>query len=1006
MPGENVPLLTHIGSNKEYSQIVDHPAAFGQPGAVVWAPIWDYVGPMVDQVLSGTPVEYFNDLLLFKKFGPDEILLETYFTWRYVPISSRDGKIMGFYNQARETTDVVLADRRLTTSREISEAMLLARSTKDYYSALAEVLGDNRKDIPFGMFYSVNVSVTAPKETAPTSIHVDVALESSAGVPEDHPNVPKSVKVAIPLRNRSTFGPNAERLSSPTMSAISALSSGSARRLHFSDDSSWPILKALATRQCVLVEDCRELIHDFPLREWDELPSAALVIPICSENTVDVPEALMIIGLNYHRPFDMEYEGWLHDLRTSLTSFLVSVKGYEMEQQRVDDTFRMEKAKAAWFRGAAHDLRSPLTLIRGPIEDLLSDDQLSPHQKRSLTLARRNIDRLLRLVNALMDFSRLEAGRVQARFVPMDLGQFVDELASLFRPALERLQIEYIVDVQAYDRLVYFDPTLLETVLSNLLTNALKYTERGSVTVRLTYGSDSADIAIIDSGIGIPQDEMEDVAKWFHRASTAVHAGTQGTGLGLALAKELLRLHGGDLLVTSMTASENQGQHGSTFLARIPLTEKPEFHEFGPAAIFGQYGSAAANEALGWVRDHRACSEAGSEDGGPSDAMGSNTGSGSKFSDGLLFEKTDTLLIVDDNLEMRDYMRRIFTPYCRVIDASGGEEALDLALRDPPDLIISDVMMPGMSGLDLLSAIRSQSSHHIPMVILSAMTGDEARLDTLLAGAEDYLEKPFKPRELLARVHLHMQFGKQRVRMEKLFAEKEVQIRVMTEYCPSGISMSDGEGNLIYVNAAWRALQNMGPDDDPNTWRETIDPSTQERLWSTYTAFVQGDQREVRSSWRTIHGRSISGVFVRLEKISSTMSGVIGCLSDITHEEQKLIDAEERRKEAEESKHQQELLIDLTSHEIRTPVSAILQCSSLVKENLVSLKDELRATGTAGFRPNAEFMDNLEQDVEALESECAYSRFAFPVNTAQAYINVDWYKNALQQIFFPLPEYN
>jgi signal transduction histidine kinase/CheY-like chemotaxis protein len=897
-----------------------------------------------------------NDLLLFERFGPEGNFMERYHTWRYIPIIGVDNRFMGIFNQSIDTTETVLAERRLGTVRELSEHMLVARTAREYYTSLGHVLSENRTDVPFFLCYSVD-----QQGQSGSQISVEVTLETSVGVPENHPSAPNKLTISVPARSRAQFGSNADRMSSPTLSAISALSSGSGRICHSAEGSSWPILKALATRQCVIVDDCRDLIRGYPVRQWDRLPNAAIVVPICGDSSLDIPEAVMILGLNARRPFDADYDNWVHVIRAHLASSLTSVKANEAESKRLEDNARMEKAKSSWFRGAAHDLRSPLTLISGPLDDVL-DSTLSPNQRSALTTAKRNVDRLMRLVNALMDFSRLEAGRVEGRFVPTDLGMFVSELAAVFRPAVERMKIGYIVEIQPSEKLVYIDPTLFETVVSNLIGNALKYTESGSITVRLTY-DEFAKVSVIDTGVGIPREELGNVSEWFHRASTAIHSGTQGTGLGLALAKELLHLHDGELLVSSKIATENNGVHGSVFTAQIPLT--PKIITTGPDAAqqFGAYGKAVATEALRWVRDADADSS--------SDAASESQAGSSRLSDGLMFEKTDTILLVDDNMDMREYIKTIFSSYCKVIEATNGEEALEIAIKSRPDLILSDFMMPKMNGLELLTALREhERTKIIPFIMLSAVTGDDARVDALIMGAEDYLPKPFKPKELLARGHLHLQVGKKRAKLEKLYAEREMEIALLSDYCPSGIMRADSEGSITYVNRAWRECAGLVSDEDPNTWIHLVEGATMNRLLVEWKQFLEGDATDIRMSWKwTSTGKTVSGIFVRLDLVSPGMSGILGCLNDISYEEERLLDAEKRRIEAEESRHQQELLIDLTSHEIRTPVSAILQCSSLVKENVVALYSQLKWAGAGGFKPTKELLDDLEEDIEALESE-------------------------------------
>lgn len=910
--------------------------------------------------MGGTPVYKEDDLYMIKTFAGGH-KLEMYFTFRYVPIATRDGKVIGLYNQATDTTDKVLAERRLGTIREMSDQLLIARSTREYYDSIAGVFGENPYDSPFVLCYSVT-----HKETVGNSQEMEAKLESSYGVPEEHPSRQEQLNFSIPTRSRYGLGPNADRLSSPTLSAISAMSSGSGRQYLTSNSASWPIQKALASRQCVIVEDCSEIIEGYPLLVGDELPFAAAVVPICSDTSTDLPEAVIIVGLNSRRPLDAEYDAWIHVLRSQLASSLVSVKAYEAEKTRLDDIVRMEKAKTAWFRGAAHDLRSPLTLVNGPIEDVLGTE-LSSGQRAHLTTAKRNVDRLLRLVNSLLDFSRLEAGRMEARFVPVHLGDWVSNLAEVFRSAVERAKIAYHVDIQPRSEMVYIDPTLFETVVSNLIGNALKYTEQGRITVRLTFDT-HAEISVIDTGVGIPQDEVPHVTDWFHRASTAIHSGTQGTGLGLALARELLKLHDGDLLVSSRTREE--GAQGSTFTARIPLVQRihADLDDIAQNAQFGDYGKAVAKEAMRWVKP--SATEASSETG--EDAR-SGSGSGTvvtKLSDGLLFEPTDTLLIVDDNLDMRNYIRSIFKRYCTVLEASDGMRGLEMARQHRPNLILSDIMMPRLSGMELLQKLRDdEDTRLIPIILLSAMQGDESRVEALIMGADDYLEKPFKPKELLARVHLHMQVGKKRVKLEAAFSEREAQIAILSDYCPSGIMRADATGAVTYANESWRKYAGMSADAEAATWPDYVTPDTVPLLLAPWADFLSGTEKSIKLQWKWLTGITVEGLFIRLDLMHSGMTGVLGCITDISYMEQRVLDAQERQREAEESRQQQELLIDLTSHEIRTPVSAILQCSSLVKENLVALKEQLRWAGEGGYKPTQELLQDLEEDVEALESE-------------------------------------
>jgi signal transduction histidine kinase len=540
--------------------------------------------------------------------------------------------------------------------------------------------------------------------------------------------------------------------------------------------------------------------------------------------------------------------------------------------------------------------------------------------------------------------------------VPTDLGSFVGDFAALFRPAVERRQISFNVEIQPHEASVFIDPLFLETVVTNLLSNALKYTENGQITVKLTYDT-HANIDVTDTGCGIPTSELGEVTDRYHRATTALARGIEGTGIGLALAKEILRLHGGDLYIYSQTAEEAGESHGSTFRARIPLVQRA-LNVNGPErGSLGAYGKAIVAEAMHWNTNElltpvsETCSDS-QRSGVPSEA--------------LLFNPTDVLLLVEDNQDMRSYIKGIFAPYCNVVEAANGETALAIARAHPPNLILSDMMMPKLNGQGLLAEIRKDPrTRLVPMLLLSAASDDDLRISALTTGAEDFILKPFRPKELLARVHLHMQVGKRLISLEALYAQRQKEIALLSDYCPSGIVRADAAGQLLYCNDAWRACAGMSGRDDPTMWTQRVDEQTLRQLTLGWERFIHGDQRETQMTWKWISGSTVSGTFIRLDKVDPAMSGILGCVSDISYQEERMREAERRRIEAEESKRQHELLVDVTSHEIRTPVSAILHCSSFVRENLAELKETFRN----GSKPSEQALRRLDEDLEALDSE-------------------------------------
>jgi signal transduction histidine kinase/DNA-binding NarL/FixJ family response regulator len=930
--------------------------------------VFDGVRPLIRQCLDdGIAYHTENDLLLYKR-GENGQFVEKYHTWSFIPIFDLDGKIPGIYNPTTDSTDAVLAYRRQQTTKSISDRISIARTVDELFKGIAEAMEGNSKDVPFLLCYGI--------EEKDKLGEVELTLQSSVGVPEGHSAAPRSTRLKLPSHGRSPLsgGSDYDPLDPPTFSgkSRSRLSIDLAQSLpERGQDQSWPITEALLTRRSVYVEDCSTLIAKLPLRRWEQLPESAIVVPICNEMSNDSPRGLFIMGLNLLRPLDDEYRAWIEVTRSQLTSALFSVHAYAAEHQRVADKDRLERAKTAWFQGAAHDLRSPLTLVVGPLGDVLESNDLKPDHRQALVLAQRNVQHIQRLVNALLDFSRIEAGKLTARYVLTDLGRFVDDLTALFRPAVVRRGIEYTILTAQHETLTYVDPTLLETVIVNLLSNALKYTEKGSITTQLVYTATHAEIAVIDTGFGIPRAEVHAVTDRFHRATTASYRGTEGTGIGLALAKQIVQLHGGDLTIESRVAEESpDGSHGSTFKVRIPLVERDtDDNEADLGRGFGTYGKALAGEAMQWP-----AADLENEMIETSRSSTSENGDSSATSEGLLFEKSDLLLIVDDNHDIRRYIKQIFSPFCKVVEASNGYDAIELARQSSPDLILSDLMMPRMTGQELLSAIRQDSAtRSMPVVLLSAATDDHSRLLALTTGADDFISKPFKPKELLARVNLHMQLGKRRIKLEELFHQREQEISLLSDYCPAGIIRQTADGNMIYGNASWREYAGMQGEQDLNNWIEKVRSDDAQVLMTRLQEFRHGDERELQQTWKWLNGRVVTGTFIRLDKVIPGMSGILGCFSDISYQEERILQAETRRIEAEESRRQQELLVDFTSHEIRTPVSAILQCSALVKENLMALmktiSDVTGAKGITNFVPTDDMMADLEEDIEALESE-------------------------------------
>ncbi|AFR96575.2 hypothetical protein C343_04702 [Cryptococcus neoformans C23] len=1007
--GEELTLIY----NEPYARAIHkHPDIFGMSGPVAWSEIWNSIGPLSEVVLSGTPVWKEDDFLLFKQLPHQgEGVWEEYHTWMWVPVLQEDGTFGGLWNATVRTTKKVLAERRTATVREMGQRTSIARTMDEFNDAVCEILESNPRDTPFAALYRVEPTLSSKgkglvantaeiTKNDPNEVQVDVTLVGRVGIPESHPSTPSSMSFTIRQRRGSSINRFPQGLnSSPAMSLISStggishiplgdIDEGESEPYPTPELKHWPIREALQCKRLILVENVAGLIKDYPIRVWDELPNAAIVVPIRSDSEEGIPSAVLVLGLNIRRPFDEDYESFIHVLRLQLASGIAAVRSYEAERLRLDELAALDRAKSLLFSNVSHELRTPLTLISGPIEDLLMETKDGP-KKEMLLMARRNLRRLSRLVSTLMDVSRLEAGRLRGTFRPVNLGIMTRDLALLFKATIEKAKLKYIIEVDTSPENVFVDPEHWEKIVFNLIGNAMKYTMTGFVKIELYYSSGQAILTVQDSGVGIPRSDIHLIGERFHRVQS-VSRSHEGTGIGLSLTKELISLHGGTLEIESFTEEESiDGSHGSTFRVKIPIGSDHlpfEAIDTGRMPNMPQltYGQGLVDEAMQWVRDRETGSVVSSDESS-SALTGDSSGMGNAKPidpNTLYFQKEDVIMLVEDSADTRRYMKSIFSQYCQVVEARDGQEALELCQKSVPDLIISDVMMPHLNGFELLVALkRSKDLKMVPVIMLTARGADESKVDGIMAGAEDYLAKPFSAREIVARAHMQLQLGKKRRHLEEAFEERTAELRALAEFSPVGIFRADQNGNITFANSAWYKVSGYPMNEPIVDWVDVIiAPHEREAARAFWKEALTSPEKSLMGDWEYANGRWITVTIIRLDAISNGsvgLKGLLGCVTDITerkvHEEsqrRQVIEAEQRRLDAEEAKRQQELLIDITSHEIRNPISSVMQCSSLVKTNLLSLQEQLHiamANHTA-FIPTRQLMNNIEEDLEALES--------------------------------------
>ncbi|MFS8071184.1 MAG: response regulator, partial [Byssovorax sp.] len=506
---------------------------------------------------------------------------------------------------------------------------------------------------------------------------------------------------------------------------------------------------------------------------------------------------MLIVGLSARRDFDDDYRGFLDLASGQLGTAIQTVTAYEEERKRAEALAEIDRVKTAFFSNVSHEFRTPLTLMLGPVEAILSDQQepLGRRRRSELELVHRNTQRLLKLVNNLLDFSRIEAGRAQALFEPVNLTQLTADLASVFRSAVDRAGLTLEIDLDALPEDVFVDRDMWEKVVLNLLSNAFKFTLSGGITLRLKWLGTGVSFQVIDTGIGVPEEEVPKLFERFHRVQGAKGRTHEGTGIGLALVQELVQLHGGTI------TPESALNVGTTFTVLLPrgFAHLPAAHVGKKRILPAASSSASAyiEEAKRWLPGEQANDRF--DLGAPVEISGFiNTQA----------TKSALVLLVDDNQDMRDYVAGLLRQHWRVEVASNGLAALDMVGELRPSLVLTDVMMPGLDGFGLLRKIRgTPETETTPVVMLSARAGEEARLEGLAAGADDYLVKPFSARELIARVHATIDISRSRQAARRESERQRIRLLSMFMQAPAAIAVLRGPELVFEIaNGAYQQL--------------------------------------------------------------------------------------------------------------------------------------------------------------------------------------------------------
>ncbi|HEY8611947.1 MAG TPA: ATP-binding protein [Roseomonas sp.] len=678
--------------NDAYSVVIGdkHPAALGIDIRTTLAEAWGTLGPMIAEVMrTGVANWVPAQQLLLNRSGYAE---EAYFSLSHAPAENDAGEVVGMLCVCSEVTQQVVGDRRLQLLRSVSERASDTLGVEQTCEAIAQAL-QGAFDVPFA-----TIRLKAGSE---------LRLVASAGLAPDGPLAPD---------------------------------------LKSEDAPDW--IARSAGGETVVFDTVQ--VHTAALGgPWGEPVTSGIAMPLPGAPG-QPPSGVLVAGLNPNRALDEDYRTFFSLLVGQISTAIRSARAYEEERARAEALAELDRAKTRFFSNVSHEFRTPLTLMLGPLEEMLAlaPDELGS-RRGELEVMHRNGLRLLKLVNTLLDFSRVEAGRASAQFIATDMAVLTEELASTFRSAIERAGLSLTVRTENPPEPVFLDREMWEKVVLNLLSNALKYTFEGEIRVELRPVGNVAELILSDTGIGIAPEQLPRIFEHFHRVDGARSRSHEGSGIGLALVRELVRLHGGEVTVESTPAV------GTCFRVRIPTgsTHLPQESLEEALALQGFPGGAFVQEALQWLPEGEA-SRPANRDG----------------------HRSVTILLADDNADMRAYVERLLSRDYTVLTARDGEEAFRLALAHEPDLVLTDVMMPKVDGFELLRLLRGEPTlRAMPVIMLSARAGEEAKVQGLDASADDYLVKPFAAAELLARVRGSLELA----RMRRELAEARHQAQKM-----------------------------------------------------------------------------------------------------------------------------------------------------------------------------------------------------------------------------------
>ncbi len=811
-----------------------HPNALGSPTKQVWSEVWDVIESRLVSVLAGKGTWDEGLQLFLERFGFRE---ETYHTFSYSPLYDDDGKVRGLLCVVSEDTPRLISERRVTLLGNMASQIAGAKTREGVLAGLERSLVREARDLPFTLTY----------------LHDDegaLRLAAQTGFPPGDP-------LAVDQLDAT----------SPWLVAL---------------DEGKPCEVPLAHAA-------------WPPGPWQAAPTVAYALPLARQGEAR-SAGVFVAGVNPHRRFDGAFKEFISLFAGQLAAGLANADAYAQERRRAEMLAALDHAKTTFFSNVSHEFRTPLTLMLGPLGALLESDVSSPVRDELATI-HRNALRLLKLVNTMLDFSRIEAGRATVNFEPVELSQLTADLASVFRAATEKAGLRLLVECPPLDTLVQVDRDMWEKIVLNLVSNAFKFTLAGEIEVRLARRGDLVELSVRDTGSGIPEDELPRVFERFHRVETIKGRTHEGTGIGLALVQELVRLHGGTVDVRSTVGV------GSTFVVSIPIGDRPLAKSAAPLRADGAR-DAFVEEAMRWLPDEASAP--------------------------VPVSMRERILVADDNADMRDYIRRILGQRWDIEAVANGREALAAMARQPPNLLVTDVMMPELDGFGLLAAVRASNAlRDVPVIMLSARAGEEARIEGLQRGADDYLVKPFSSRELVA--HVEAQLLRTAVRnVERENARRYARI---FEQAPVSIAILRGPNHVFEIaNSYYRRLAGR-VDVLGRSVAEAIPEVVDQGFVALLDRVYQTGEPYIGRSTPVMLERGPDGTSEQtyIDFIYQPLyddAGVVFGIAVIAHEVTALAIAQQQAESANRAKDE---FLAMLGHELRNPLAPISTALQLMR---------------------------------------------------------------------------